>query len=116
MTFGFVNPTMQAQMIRILEATPIEFSRPTAETVKVTGHNEEAFDAIVDVVRQMKFPFWSCFRALDPANYDHYIIYMKNHGIAYEEEIHGDHIEKRWILTDTEERHYDWGIEEINRL
>ncbi len=115
MIFGFVNSTLQAQLVRILEAAPIEFIHPTPDTVQVTGHYEEALASIIDAVREMKFPFWSSFRALDPTKYDAYITYMKIHGIPYEEEIHGDHSEKRWILTDTEVQHYDWGIEDIER-
>lgn len=115
MIFGFVNPSLHEQMVRLLEATPIEFSRPSPETIKVVGHYEEAFDAIVDTVRQMRFPFWHSFRAIDPQKYDEYISYMRDNGIDFEEEIHGDHAERRWILTDTEHKHHDWGVEDITR-
>lgn len=114
MIFGFVNSDLQDQLKRLLDATPIGYSTPTLDTIEVTGHYEEAFDSLVDVVREMRFPFWHSFRALDPAKYADYIAYMKSNGIDYEEEIHGDHSEERWILTDTENQRYGWGVEEVS--
>jgi hypothetical protein len=115
MTFGFTNRAMQEQLIRVLEVTPIEFARLDDGCIRVIGHHEEAFDAAVDLVRQLRFPFWGSFRPLDDARYPDYISYMTTHGIPFEEEVHADHSHRRWILVESGTDHYSWGIEPCSR-
>ena len=116
MTFGFVNAELHRQLICILDSTPIQYSPNTGGTLTVSGFHEEAFDAAIDLVRQLRFPFWSSFRPLDPARYEDYVSYMRGHKIDFEEEIHGDMKERRWFLVASGTSHYDWGIEEWKRL
>lgn len=72
---------------------------------------EEAFDAAVDLVRQLRFPFWSSFRPFDSSLYLDYLHYMTSHGIPFEKEIHGDHSTGNWFLVDSDTDHSTWGIE-----
>ena len=114
-TFGFANPVMHEQLVRILDSTPIEYARLDDGSIRVTGHHEEAFDAAVDLVRQLRFPFWGSFRPFEASRYSDYLAYMLSHGIPFEEEIHGDHTIKNWFLVESGTDHYTWGIEAVDR-
>jgi hypothetical protein len=115
MTLGFVNADLQEQLIRILNSTPIKYTRNSDGTVTVSGFHEEAFDAAIDLVRQLRFPFWHNFRPSDPARYPDYIAYMRQHRIDFEEEVQGDENRQQWILVKSGTSHYDWGIEPFTR-
>jgi len=107
MKFLFKNEELQSLLLRLLDTADIQYTVVDSQ-IEVTGRYEEAFDSLVDVVRDMHFNWWHCFKPLDSKKYSNYIKYMRANSIHYVEEVNNG---VNWILTNDDSEHYDWGIE-----
>jgi hypothetical protein len=105
----FKNPDLQELLVNLLQTAKIEYSTEK-EQIVVTGRYEEAFDSLVDAVRDIRYGWWHSFRPLEKENYQKYIDYMRERNMDFEEEIFND---VRWILTMEANEHYGWGIEDF---